>query len=220
MSEQSRQRILSKIAATQTKRAAAISALTPSESTDANSFIVKRIYKTVSPDSIACFKSELETISGKCIVCTNQIELFEKLKEYLAVNNIPSLFCRDAAIKKELQQHNISYADSVENFTEMQAGITSCEYLVARTGSVVVSSAGDSGRQMNVFPPIHIIIAKSSQLVDYPENALNSVKNKYDDALPSTITTITGPSRTADIEKTLVLGAHGPKELIVFLSKE
>jgi L-lactate dehydrogenase complex protein LldG len=101
----------------------------------------------------------------------------------------------------------------------MQAGITGCEFLVARTGSVVISSALPSGRQMNVFPPIHIVLAHVSQLVDYPEDAFVAIQNKYGEDLPSIISTITGPSRTADIEKTLVLGAHGPKEFIVFLSK-
>jgi len=89
---------------------------------------------------------------------------------------------------------------------------------VARTGSVVVSSAGDSGRSMNVFPPIHLVLANSDQLVQFPEDALVAVQSKYKNNFPSTVTTITGPSRTADIEKTLVLGAHGPKELVVFLS--
>jgi L-lactate dehydrogenase complex protein LldG len=55
--------------------------------------------------------------------------------------------------------------------------------------------------------------------VDYPEDALVAMQEKYGNSLPSTISTITGPSRTADIEKTLVLGAHGPKEFIVFLVK-
>ncbi|MEI7503277.1 MAG: LUD domain-containing protein, partial [Paludibacter sp.] len=70
-----------------------------------------------------------------------------------------------------------------------------------------------------VFPPIHIVIANESQLVGFPEDALVSIQKKYSNNLPSMISTITGPSRTADIEKTLVLGAHGPKEFIVFLSK-
>lgn len=219
MSDQSKQRILSKIAATQTKRAAAISVL-KTASSDIIPTIEQPIYKAILPDSISCFKSELETISGKCIICNNKKELFEQLKEYLIENNIPTLFCRDLAIKKELQTYNILQTDSQDDFTAMQAGITSCEYLIARTGSVMISSAGDSGRQMYVFPPIHIVIANTNQLVDYPEDALKSIENRYENGLPSTITTITGPSRTADIEKTLVLGAHGPKELVVFLSKE
>lgn len=219
MSDQSKKRILSKIAATQTKRAAAISILKTTDSDNVSSN-AKPIYKAILPDNISCFKSELEAISGKCVICNNKKELFERINDFLVVKNIPVLYCRDEAIKKELQHYNIAQTDSVEEFTEMLAGITSCEYLIARTGSVMVSSAGNSGRQMNVFPPIHIVIANTKQLVDYPEDALNSFEKKYKNDLPSTITTITGPSRTADIEKTLVLGAHGPKELVVFLSKE
>lgn len=219
MSDQSKQRILSKIAATQTKRAAAISIFKTADSENL-SFKEKPIYKAISPDHICCFKSELEAISGKCIICNDKKDLFEQINEYLVKKNIPVLYCREEAIKTELQHYNIAQTDSVAEFTEMLAGITSCEYLIARTGSVMVSSAGDSGRQMNVFPPIHIVIANAKQLVDYLEDALNLIKKRYKGSLPSTITTITGPSRTADIEKTLVLGAHGPKELIVFLSKE
>ena len=91
--------------------------------------------------------------------------------------------------------------------------------MVARTGSVLVSSASQSGRQLNVFPPIHIVLAHVSQLVNYLDEALVAIQQKYGNHLPSIISTITGPSRTADIEKTLVLGAHGPKEFVVFLSK-
>jgi L-lactate dehydrogenase complex protein LldG len=219
MSDQSKQRILSKIAATQTKRVAAFSVL-KTDSTYITLPIEKPIYKAILPDSVSCFKAELEAISGKCIICNDKKEVFEQLKKFLIENNIPTLFCRDRAIKDELQAYNIPQTNLQEEFTTMQAGITSCEYLIARTGSVMVSSAGDSGRQMNVFPPIHIIIANQDQLVDYPENALEAIENSYKNNLPSAITTITGPSRTADIEKTLVLGAHGPKELVVFLSKE
>jgi L-lactate dehydrogenase complex protein LldG len=69
---------------------------------------------------------------------------------------------------------------------------------------------------MAVFPPVHIVIGYSSQIVMHVKDALNGMKLRYP-KLPSLITTITGPSRTADIEKTLILGAHGPKELYVFL---
>jgi L-lactate dehydrogenase complex protein LldG len=60
-------------------------------------------------------------------------------------------------------------------------------------------------------------LAYSSQLVTDLKDGFKLIKDKYGNQLPSMITTITGPSRTADIEKTLVLGAHGPKELFVFL---
>ncbi|NCB08470.1 MAG: hypothetical protein EOM73_09935, partial [Bacteroidia bacterium] len=96
-------------------------------------------------------------------------------------------------------------------------GITGCEFLIAHTGSVMVSSAQKGGRQMSVYPPIHVVIAQKSQLVGYLDEAYSGIQKKYGRNLPSQLTLITGPSRTADIEKTLVMGAHGPRELHVFL---
>jgi L-lactate dehydrogenase complex protein LldG len=87
--------------------------------------------------------------------------------------------------------------------------------LSARTGTVIVSS-NVTGRRLNIFAPTHIVIAKKSQLVNDIAQGLEKIKNKYD-SLPTLISYITGPSRTADIEKTLIIGAHGPKKLIVFI---
>jgi len=177
------------------------------------------IYKPITPDPVTCFKNELELINGKCIICENESDLYSKLSSYVQQNNFPFLFCRDSYISNQLKAYNIPFSKNETDFETMQAGITGCEFLIARTGSVVVSSASESGRQMNVFPPVHIVLAHISQLVDYPEDAYTEMQNKYAEGLPSSISTITGPSRTADIEKTLVLGAHGPKVFIVFLCK-
>ena len=210
MQNNSREEILNKIAAVRSKRIAAID-IQPSDT--------EEIYKPILPDSVTCFKNELETISGQCILCENEDDLFQKLKVFIQSQNIPSIYCRDSNIAEQLAKVEIPFSGDSDNFESMQAGITACEFLVARTGSVIVSSASESGRQMNVFPPVHIVIAHTSQLIDYLGDALIAIQNKYGINLPSTISTITGPSRTADIEKTLVLGAHGPKEFIVFLSK-
>jgi len=178
------------------------------------------IYKPILPDAITCFKNELEAISGNCFVVESETELFQTLRKELTDRQITTIFCRDTAISSQLSSFDIPFTNSAEYFEAMTCGITSCEFLIARTGSVLVSSAGASGRQMNVFPPVHVILAKSSQMLNYPEDALVAIQKKYRGHLPSTITTITGPSRTADIEKTLVLGAHGPKELMVFVVKD
>lgn len=175
------------------------------------------IFKAVKPSDITCFKNELETVSGHCVICKSDKELAEKINQTLKNKNIDSLFCKDRQIRLFLEKHNISFFSDKKSFETMQAGITACELLVARTGSVVVSSAGDSGRQMNIFPPIHIVLAKKEQLVELPEEALISIQEKYGENMPSLVSFISGPSRTADIEKTLVLGAHGPKELYVFI---
>lgn len=179
----------------------------------------KVIYKPILPDPVTCFKNELEAISGTCFICEDETDLITQLKEFVQKRNFPYIFCRDISFIKMLGENKISFSTDSIDFNKMEAGITVCEFLIARTGSVVVSSDSLSGRQMNIFPPVHIVIASASQLVDYPKDALKAIQNKYKNELPSAITTITGPSRTADIEKTLVLGAHGPKEIVVFLKK-
>jgi len=180
---------------------------------------IDTIYKPILPDAITCFKNELELINGQCVLCEDEQDLYSKLNLFVQQNNFPYLYCRDSYIADQLTIYKIPFSVNESDFESMQAGITGCEFLVARTGSVLVSSASKSGRQMNVFPPVHIVLAHVSQLVNYPEDALIAIHEKYGDSLPSSISTITGPSRTADIEKTLVLGAHGPKELVVFLCR-
>ncbi len=85
----------------------------------------------------------------------------------------------------------------------------------------MVSSAQAFGRTLTVYPPIHWVVARSSQLVPRLKDAFGLLRQRYPDQnYPSMVSTITGPSRTADIEKTLVLGAHGPRELWVFLLED
>lgn len=96
-------------------------------------------------------------------------------------------------------------------------GITGCDALVAQTGSVLLTSRSAGGRAVSVLPPHHVVLARKTQLVaDLPE-ALALIKRQYAPDYPSFISFITGPSRTGDIERILVLGAHGPKKLTVIL---
>lgn len=206
----SRQEILERIAAAGKGRLAFVDSVPVDDDS---------IYKPVLPDEITCFKNELEAINGVCVICDDETDLYAKLKSFVANKELSYLFCRDTYIAQQLELNQIPFSFDENHFDAMQAGITGCEFLVARTGSVLVSSASQSGRQLNVFPPIHIVLAHVSQLVNYLDEALVAIQQKYGNHLPSIISTITGPSRTADIEKTLVLGAHGPKEFVVFLSK-
>lgn len=100
----------------------------------------------------------------------------------------------------------------------VQAGITLCEALVALTGSVAISSAC-GGRTGSIVPPCHIILAHMDQLVPDLESALARLQQAAA-AGSSYVGLITGSSRTADIEKLLVLGAHGPRRLVVVLQRE
>jgi L-lactate dehydrogenase complex protein LldG len=95
-------------------------------------------------------------------------------------------------------------------------GITECDALIAQTGSVLVTSRSAGGRAASVLPPHHVVIACRDQLLPDLPAAFDLVKRKYQPNYPSFISLITGPSRTGDIERILVLGAHGPKKLTVF----
>lgn len=96
------------------------------------------------------------------------------------------------------------------------AGITECDALVAQTGSVLVTSRSAGGRALTVLPPHHVVLARREQLVGGLDEALARLAGSCSGDWPSMISFVTGPSRTGDIERILVLGAHGPKKLTVF----
>ncbi len=100
------------------------------------------------------------------------------------------------------------------------AGITECDALIAQTGSVVLTSRSAGGRSLSVLPPHHVVLARRSQLVPDLPAAFAVLKSKYRSNYPSMLSIITGPSRTGDIERILVLGAHGPKKLTIFYCEE
>lgn len=100
------------------------------------------------------------------------------------------------------------------------AGITGCEALVAQTGTILVTPQSSGGRLLSVLVPHHIVIADTGKISRDLREALVELKKKYGARLPRYFSFITGPSRTGDIERILVLGAHGPKELTVILVDE
>jgi len=97
------------------------------------------------------------------------------------------------------------------------AGVTTCEAIVAQLGAILVSSATSGGRALSILPHVHVVVADVSQVVPDLGAALAHAQARYGEAMPSMLSFITGPSRTGDIERILVLGAHGPKELYLIL---
>jgi L-lactate dehydrogenase complex protein LldG len=100
-----------------------------------------------------------------------------------------------------------------QELASCDVSITNCEALVSRTGSIVLSAAQQEGRTASVYAPAHLCIATAEQLHFDISDALSFLEEKYNGNLPSFLTFASGPSRTADIEKTLVTGVHGPKEV-------
>ncbi|MCX7827142.1 MAG: lactate utilization protein [Verrucomicrobiae bacterium] len=98
---------------------------------------------------------------------------------------------------------------------EADVSLTGCDALVAETGSIAVLSGPVESRVSTLVPPVHVVIAAEDQLVADMEGAFEKFAERLrpGDAAASLVF-ITGPSRTADIEKTLVTGVHGPQKLV------
>ncbi len=115
---------------------------------------------------------------------------------------LPTLVTDDGYDKHALEQCDV--------------GISECDALIAQTGTVLITSRSAGGRALSCLPPHHVVIARREQLVADLPAAFALLKQRHGANYPSMISFITGPSRTGDIERILVLGAHGPKKLTIF----
>jgi L-lactate dehydrogenase complex protein LldG len=155
------------------------------------------------------FAEEFTKLQGKFAFCINEQDLQMQLQQLITSKEWSKIYCNE-------DKWNPQFSNTI-NLPGCDASITGCDYLVARTGTIVMSAAQQSGRTVSVYAPVHICIAYTSQLVFDLKDALQGMKDKYGSDMPSLITFASGPSRTADIEKTLVTGVHGPKEVYLFL---
>ncbi len=163
------------------------------------------------------FAEELIAVSGQFVFCEDEIQFIESLLNLAEQRQWRKIYCWEPALQQLLDTYDYPFYQTDKDFDQAEVGFTLCEALVARNGSVLLSNGNMAGRRLSIYPPVHIVLAYTSQLVLDLKDGFKLLQDKYRQRLPSMITTVTGPSRTADIEKTLVLGAHGPKELFVFL---
>jgi len=107
-----------------------------------------------------------------------------------------------------------------QDLEKCDVGITECDAIVAQTGSILITARSAGGRGLSALPPHHLILARTSQMVSDLPAAYELLYKRYEKNFPSMISFITGPSRTGDIERIVVLGAHGPKKLTVAILKD
>lgn len=163
------------------------------------------------------FAEEFTGVMGQFAFCEDEVQFIETLLELAEKRNWRKIYCWEPKLQEVLNRYEYPFFETDKGFTQAEVGLTLCEALIARNGSIMVSSGQAAGRRLNIYPEVHIVLAYTSQLVPDLKDGFALIKKKYNGNIPSMISNITGPSRTADIEKTLVLGAHGPKELFVFL---
>lgn len=174
------------------------------------------IYTTSDEPLEILFAQRFAALNGKFVFCENEEEFSHVMAALVKEHSWSNISTYDEKIQELLKQGNVPFTGDASKIKATDIGLTLCECLVARTGTVFVSSRQASGRRLPVYSNIHIVVAYTSQLVPNLKDALTFIKGKYN-SIPSMISAITGPSRTADIEKTLVQGAHGPKEIFVCL---
>ena len=167
------------------------------------------VYKPAKDALEVIFADEFTKLQGKFAYCIDEEDLLLQVQHLTVLKEWTKIYCSE----EKWSRH---FSNTI-NLAGCDAAVTGCEYLVARTGTIVMSTTQQSGRTVSVYAPVHICIAYTNQLVYEIKDALQSLKVRYAGNIPSLITFASGPSRTADIEKTLVTGVHGPKEVYLFM---
>lgn len=175
----------------------------------------RAVFHASTEELAIAFAENFTKLQGRFSFCADEAELALQLQQLIDARHWQHIYCKEQAIVDMLSNKGFS-ASTTDDLHHCNVSITSCEKLIARIGSMLLSSASASGRTTSVYAPAHICIAYTDQLVDDIGDALMQAVAQHPQ-LPSLITLATGPSRTADIEKTLVVGVHGPKEVFCFL---
>jgi len=187
---------------------------------------VRRFLPQVPGDfagQVALFAERSESLKTEFLSCADEAAVSTQLKLLSDREGWESVaFPADGEIQGLLTDISIaklevSRSTMKTDLEKVSAGITGCDALIAQTGSVLLTAKSGGGRALSVLPVHHVVVATSSQLVPDLPAAFELLQKKYAPNFPSFMTFITGPSRTGDIERVLVLGAHGPRKLTVIL---
>lgn len=184
---------------------------------------------TSDPAALALrFINELEAVQGKVIRCTNMENARAKLVQLMDASQWVTIGAVDTLLTQQittgLPPERIGWVDETwppARIADLPAGLVAAERLLADTGSCLVACPTGHERLMCYLPPASVVVAKTGQLAEHMPAAWDEVAaTAAGPGLTGEHVIITGPSRTADIEKILILGVHGPKRLVVMLVEE
>jgi L-lactate dehydrogenase complex protein LldG len=168
------------------------------------------------------FQDECKANITECTVTHDRAETCARLRALLAEIPAGEIFVEDTPDLRTILQNMdrlMNWSSDGPPSEQCRATVTQCHALVALTGSVLTSS-GCGGRGASIVAPVHVVVAHESQLVADLEPALQLIRLKKLSTTSSFVGLITGCSRTGDIEKQLVIGAHGPQRLVVIVEKD
>jgi L-lactate dehydrogenase complex protein LldG len=179
-----------------------------------------------TPDAMAeRFAAELTTVQGEVIRCATMPDARRKLAELAEQANWTSFGAMDRADVHEVVAglspgtvHWPSADWTPRRVADLSTGVLEPELLLADTGSCLIACPTAQDRLLCYLPPACVVVARKSRLVEHMPAAWATIAPRVaDPALRGEFVIVTGPSRTADIEKILILGVHGPKRLVVML---
>lgn len=177
------------------------------------------------PTMIARFDEELKTVDGEVFRCGTVAAARTKLAEWMRELKCERVGAVDRPLVRELADgFSAAQLDWIDDQTDktaigrLDASLVGAELLLADTGSCLVECRTAPERMMCYLPPVCVVVARADMLREHLPAAWGQiVARAADPELRGELVIVTGPSRTADIEKILILGVHGPKRLMVLL---
>ena len=172
------------------------------------------------------FRSEITRIGGRFHHATNAESACAYIEQVADAEGARTIICSNARIADEfgianrLAAKGIAFitdpseSDIVENAAGAEIGVTGVDYALAETGSLVLLARPGQPRSVSLLPPVHIALIRPEQIIRGFDELFELLRADFEaTGVKSAVTFITGPSRTADIELTLVVGVHGPQQL-------
>lgn len=174
-------------------------------------------------DVVDLFKTQLIAAKATLDEVASRDEVPAAVLRYLAANNAEARIrlSPDARVSSlPWDKAPLLETSSGRSHGKDPTSVTPAVAVVAETGTVVLQSSDGTPTTLHFLPDQHVVVVSKSQIVGTYEDALARVKRGPDGALPRTVNFVTGPSRSADIGKILLMGAHGPKKLHVIVVDE
>ena len=173
-------------------------------------------------DRIARFRNMFESQGGNFLAGPSLDPLLPELGEALRIAGVNALFSPPGDERARMVAETLvpfgpfrlaSPGEIRQISAPSAAGFQTAEFAIAETGSIVQS--GQKGKTLlpGLISDVHVALLTPDAFVDSMDQCLAALSED----LPRNISFITGPSRTADIEQTLTIGAHGPKKVIAVL---
>jgi L-lactate dehydrogenase complex protein LldG len=174
------------------------------------------------PALIERFQRELEAVAGHCVVVRNDREAAETIRRIIEETKARTIALSDSARVQQItggletSGQFLHGADSSALF-DCDMGITGAQWAIAETGTLVLESERERHRLASLVPPVHVAILEANRIRQSMAEVLQGINEQTAEGLSRTVTFITGPSRTSDIELTLAIGVHGPGQLHVIV---